>query len=535
MITPVSSPNNRNRMSLAMDWSKLWGSTSPRASAQKQPTSQRRGASPVESKISPAHRQTPAPILHSNAKTMRNYDRQRSSKTPLRVPGAFPANKNFSQQLYCYFEEGDEEETDFNDFLTYILSNSPEYSENENSPSRKVRLFGTKNKSKKSTLRKKYLDISLPIKNLWDKPSNNAYLTAWESPESANGKSPPHSKNFIDKNYHGENNAGSFERDFSKRESLDFMAVPKAYQTNDTISENQLKDECFPENQQEEDYIFEGRYQLSPTPSEYPPPDMSPESIALLFKVMPPSLAKIWEAVKHREILQEEEQLKTQKSGVNVMHSDFSELHEVEQSGINLTQSNLFEPQKSEQRSVASLKCCFSKPDKVEQSSLPSKKYKPQTVERNSLDSAPSDSIPSEFPALAKSVKTNLTFMQSNFERSKSQENIHQGFHCPLCSSHDGDLVQSSSTPESLDKTLLMLQEVYPKEEKGTSLPPLTVQGPSKPTQALNSSQYSATRAPAPEILATIQFLTELCERSWDSDEEYYDESNGSIVNDENN
>ncbi|KAA1124382.1 hypothetical protein PGTUg99_029718 [Puccinia graminis f. sp. tritici] len=52
----------------------------------------------------------PCPILHANSQTMKNYASQRSNKTPFREPALFPTSLNFSQQTIYLFESNEGED-----------------------------------------------------------------------------------------------------------------------------------------------------------------------------------------------------------------------------------------------------------------------------------------------------------------------------------------------------------------------------------------------------------------------------------------
>ncbi|KNZ45244.1 hypothetical protein VP01_833g4 [Puccinia sorghi] len=63
----------------------------------------------------------PCTILNPNSQTMKNYANQRSDKIPLRQPALFPASLNFSQQTISLFESN-EEDTDDQENLNFYLN-----------------------------------------------------------------------------------------------------------------------------------------------------------------------------------------------------------------------------------------------------------------------------------------------------------------------------------------------------------------------------------------------------------------------------
>ncbi|KAH9466250.1 hypothetical protein Pst134EB_001308 [Puccinia striiformis f. sp. tritici] len=74
----------------------------------------------------------PCPILNANSQTMKNYASQRSNKTPFREPALFPTSLNFSQQTICLFESGeDDEEENLNFYLNDLLLGPTESTKND--------------------------------------------------------------------------------------------------------------------------------------------------------------------------------------------------------------------------------------------------------------------------------------------------------------------------------------------------------------------------------------------------------------------
>ncbi|MBW0507427.1 hypothetical protein O181_047142 [Austropuccinia psidii MF-1] len=94
----------------------------------------------------PATPKRSRPLLRSNTQTMQMYDFQRSDTIPLRVPGLFPANLNFTQKTFCLLGNSNQEDAgrDCNCYMEELLG-TPQSLPSPPNSKEKVNTTPTKN------------------------------------------------------------------------------------------------------------------------------------------------------------------------------------------------------------------------------------------------------------------------------------------------------------------------------------------------------------------------------------------------------